>query len=205
MWPPTVRSQLRRAVSWAAVALLVGPGLLAACGNDKSDAQRAEDVAATLQEGLDAHVAGNLDQAEKKYKQVIEDDDQNAFAYYNLALVEQTTNRPEDAEKHYRQALAINPEFTSALFNLAILRTAAGATDEARSLYQQLLAIDPGNASAHLNLGFLFRDQGQEDDAQREFAAAIAIDPSLQSRIVGQTGASGASGASGETGADRQG
>ena len=199
MWPPTVGSQLRRAVTWAAVALLVGPGLLAACGDDKSDAQRAEDAAETLQKGLDAHVAGDLEEAEKRYKEVIEQDDQNAFAYYNLALVEQTTDRPEDAEADYRRALAINPEFTSALFNLAILRTAAGAGDEARSLYQQLLAIDPGNAGAHLNLGFLFRDQGQEDDAQREFAAAIAIDPTLQSRVADLTGA-GTAGVSGETG-----
>ena len=158
---------------------------LSACGDDESDAEKAEANAETLQQGLDAHVAGDLEEAEDRYRQVIEDDDENAFAYYNLALVEQTTERPDDAEEHYRQAIAINPEFTSALFNLAILRSAAGATDEARSLYEQLLAIDPGNAGAHLNLGFLLQEEGNADDAQRQFDAATAIDPTLESRIVG--------------------
>ncbi len=185
------------ALGVAATAVL----LVAACGDDQSDAERAEENAEVLQAGLDAHVAGDLDEAEDRYREVIDDDDQNAFAYYNLALVEQTTDRADDAEEHYRQALAIDPRFTSALFNLAILRTSAGAVDEARSLYEQLLAIDPGNAGAHLNLGFLLMEAGQQEEAQAQFDAATAIDPSLAERIAGVEGTAPSEG---ETGAEAE-
>lgn len=174
----------------------VGAALAApACGDDQSDGERSEANAETLQEGLDAHVAGDLEEAEARYREVIDDDDRNAFAYYNLALVEQTTDRADDAEEHYRRAIALDPQFTSALFNLAILRTQAGATDEAMALYEQLLAIDPGNAGAHLNLGFVLQGLGRAEDAQSEFDAATAIDPSLEERIVGVDGATAGEGA----------
>jgi Tfp pilus assembly protein PilF len=162
--------------------------LLPACGDDQSEAERVQAAAETVQEGLAAHSAGNLEEAERLYRDAIEDDDRNAFAYYNLALVEQTTERPVEAEEHYRQAIEIDPNFTAALFNLAILRTSAGATDEAMSLYEQVIAIDPGNAAAHLNLGFLHQDRGEEQEAERQFDAAVEIDPSIESRIPERAG-----------------
>jgi len=151
-----------------------------------NEAQENGDAApdALLQEGLDAHVAGDLDTAEARYLEVVELDPDSALGWYNLGLVEQTTNRPVEAEEHYRLALNIDPTFTSALFNLAILRTEAQAFDEAVVLYAQVTTLDEANSGAHLNLGLLLYSLGRGTQAARQLARAVELDPGLIGRAT---------------------
>ena len=178
----------------AAIALVAVLGTLTAgcSGEDSGEtgagAQSQEngdgDADALLQEGLDAHVAGDLDTAEARYLEVVELDPDNALGWYNLGLVEQTTDRPVEAQEHYRLALNIDPNFTSALFNLAILRTEAQAFDEAVVLYAEVTTLDEANSGAHLNLGLLLYSLGQGTQAARQLARAVELDPGLVGRAT---------------------
>lgn len=170
--------------------------LLVACGDGDSNGSASGDSAAggdgaaqgdggdLLQQGLDVHAEGDLDQAESLYRRALEENDKNQYAYYNLALVEQTTGRPQDAEEHYRLALAIDPNLGSALYNLAILRTQAEAFDEAVELYERAISVEPDNAAAHLNLGFLQTQLGREDEALSHLGTALRLDPDLAGRLA---------------------
>ena len=148
--------------------------------------QHSDDL---LRQGLDAHAAGHLDDAEDYYRQAIEADKDNSYAYYNLAVVLQTRERYVDSERNYRQALRVDPNFTSALFNLAILRVRSDALAEAVALYDRVTTLDDEFAPAHYNLGLLLVSLGQTDRAAQELGRAVELDPAL----VGKAVAAGAS------------
>jgi len=152
--------------------------LIAGCGGG-GGAPRSQRALDALNTGLKAQVAGHYGAAQQAYRTVLANDARNKYAYYNLALIAQTEQRPTAADADYRRALAIDPEFVPALFNLAILRAGASANAEAMSLYQHVIALDDRQAGAHLNLGFLLRAAGQPEAGNVQIARAIELDPSL--------------------------
>ena len=79
-----------------AASLAFGP-----CGG-KSDAEKSSDA---LNKGLEAHLAGRLDEATTDYREALALDPQNKFAYFNLGLIDQTQNRLDAAENNYRVAI----------------------------------------------------------------------------------------------------
>lgn len=181
-----------RRLGWrarAAVTLSTG-ALLVACsaGAESSGSEGASPAGGggdPLQEGLDAHAEGDLDRAERLYREAVDvDDGGRPYAHYNLGLVRQTTGRPTEAEEQYRLALAIDPNLASASYNLAILRTQAGAFDEAVELYQRVVTLAPDDAAAHLNLGLLLAQLGRTDEALRELSTAADLDPELARRVA---------------------
>ncbi len=159
----------------------LGAVALAACGGSKSKDQQASDL---LNQGLQQHVDGKLDEAAATYREVLKKDPQNKFAFYNLGLIDQTQNKLQSAENNYRLALNIDPDYGPALFNLAIIRTAAGATQDAIDLYRHAIIVTPDPAGAHLNLGLLLRKAGQVPEGDAEVKLAIQLDPTLATRDV---------------------
>ncbi len=163
----------------AAVALML---LAPACskGSNTNDQPSAAQV---LDSALEAHAAGNLDEAVRLYDKVLVLDPQNQYAYYNLGLIAQTRGLTDEAAAKYGQALAVDPGFAPAMFNLAIIRAEQGSVDEAIALYRSVIEANPADANAHLNLGFLLIDSGERKEGKQELATAVQLDPSLESRI----------------------
>jgi len=151
----------------------------AACGQAANDT----DPSATLEAALQAHGEGDLESATKLYEEVITEDPENKFAWYNLGLIRHTQDQVDLAEDGYRKALAIDPDFVPALFNLAILQAASGRVDDAVASYRRVISLQPEYAGAHLNLGFLLIDSGDVAQGKAELRRAVALDPSLESRI----------------------
>ncbi|HEV8534465.1 MAG TPA: tetratricopeptide repeat protein [Candidatus Limnocylindria bacterium] len=147
----------------------------AGCGGTSS----AETTSDPLSRGLQAHLAGRLDEATAAYFEALRQDPRNKFAYFDLGQIAHISKRPVEAESYYRIALSIDPSFGPALFNLAILRFEAGAAPEAIDLYQTLLAESPNYAAAHYNLGVALRSIGKQNEGDAEIAQAIRLDKSL--------------------------
>lgn len=147
------------------------------CAGGITDTERANDA---LQAGLRAHRAGDLAEAQRLYREVIELDPRNKFGYFNLGLVHQMQDRPKEAETLYRIAVGIDRTFVPALYNLAILRAVApGGSREAIELYRRVIELEPRNAIAHLNLGVALRAAGNRNESDREIQIARALDPTL--------------------------
>lgn len=139
----------------------------------------AEQATEALNAGLQAHVAGKLDEAVGHYNDCLKVEATNKLCLYNLGLIAQTQGRDGDAENSYRLALVTDPNYAPAIFNLAILRTKAGDPTEAIALYRQFIALLPNDASGHLNLGLLLRATGDTKGGDAEIAIAGALDPTL--------------------------
>lgn len=166
---------------WTPLGLLaLGLVLSAACGGGKSEQDAAS---AALDRGLQAHYAGQLEEAEKDYREVLVHDPKNEWAFYNLGVIEQSRGKDVAAESYYRSALETAPRMAVALYNLGIIRAKAGDLNGALDLYQRAVAAAPNNVGAHLNLGLLLQQLGRKAEGDAEIARAIELDPSVASRL----------------------
>jgi len=174
---------LRSAVLVSVVAL----GASACSGDDPQadasdstvapDAKKAKEA---LDAGLKAHAAGDLTDATEFYYTTLKYDENNQYAFYNLALIDEANGNYGLAEDNYRAALDTDAKYEPALFNLAILRTASDDPKEAIALYERAVAADKKDAAAWLNLGLLQRDAGQMKVGNENVLRALALDPSLE-------------------------
>ena len=187
---PARSSITRRVASAVVVALALTLGACSSsskpgAGGTTTPAE-AKATNALLQQGLQAQVAGNLEEAEKDFKEVIERDPNNKYAHYDLGLIYQTQGKSSDGEDEYNKALAVDPKFGPALYNLAILRTLAKDIDGAIALYRRAIATNAKDSNAHFNLGLLLREQGQTEEGNTEVRTAVNIDSSLRSKAIAQ-------------------
>ncbi|OIO72550.1 MAG: hypothetical protein AUJ85_09745 [Elusimicrobia bacterium CG1_02_37_114] len=66
---------------------------------------------ALLEMGKFYFVNGKYDQAIDELKKAIEINSGNPEIYYNLGLVYESRNQPEEAKKMYKKAIAISPKY----------------------------------------------------------------------------------------------
>lgn len=182
---PSTAGRFARAFAVSAIVILgataCGGGGSSAGPEDSSAASTAPDAekaTEALDAGLKAHADGDLEAAVESYNTVLDYDATNKFAFYNLALIDESEGNYGLAEEKYRSALEADPAYEPALFNLAILRT-DNDPEEAISLYKQAVAADKKDAAAWLNLGLLLRSNGQEREGDRDVLRAIALNPDL--------------------------
>jgi tetratricopeptide (TPR) repeat protein len=172
IWSPQFKH--RRSFGRSLATLLV-VGVVLGCGG-RSPAQLASEA---LNAGLQAHTAGNLEEASAQYKKCLEHESNNKFCLYNLGLVAQTQGRPAEAENYYRLSLATDPSYGPAMFNLAVLRRDIGDNVEALSQFRQYVQLFPNDATGHLNLGLLLIATGDLAAGQVEIAEAVRLDPNI--------------------------
>jgi tetratricopeptide (TPR) repeat protein len=139
-----------------------------------------------LNRGLQEQLAGNITDAEKDFRAVIDRVSKNKYAFYNLGLICQNAKNNSEAEKRYRLALAIDPKFEVALYNLAIVRTLQSDIPDAISLYRRAIASNPRDANAHYNLGLLLRGQGQTEQGNAEVQTGVNLDGTLRAKAIAQ-------------------
>ena len=64
-----------------------------------------------LQQGIAAHKAGNLQEAERAYREILQSRPQHPDANHNLGLIALSANQREEALRLFKIALDANPEF----------------------------------------------------------------------------------------------
>lgn len=170
----SARHRARRIAGILAIGLMALT--LVACSSKTPQQQAGE----ALEKGLQAHIAGNIDEAKKQYQECLKQDAANKLCHYNLGLIAQTAGDVATAESEYRLALTVDPAYGPALFNLAIIRTNAGSTAEAIDLYKKYITTKPEDAGGHLNLGLLLIKAGDVEGGNAQIVLAIGLDPNIK-------------------------
>ncbi len=132
-----------------------------------------------LQEGLSAHVAGDLDEAAAKYEQVLAADSANKFALFNRGLVAHTRGDLAAAIADYEATLAIDDAYVPARFNLGIVYSAQGEWSDAEAAFRAVVDSEPDNTTAMYRLGLALIEQGDDAGGQQLIDEATAIDPGV--------------------------
>jgi tetratricopeptide (TPR) repeat protein len=129
-----------------------------------------------LNQAINAHQDGKLEEAEKNYKQVIKLKPNHAVAHVNLGNIFQKFGKINDAEVSFKKAIKIKPDFAEAYFNLANLYQFIRSI-KAEASYKKAIEFNPDYFVAHINLGTLFQRLDRCKEAEVSFKKAIKIKP----------------------------
>jgi tetratricopeptide (TPR) repeat protein len=133
-----------------------------------------------------AHQAGDLRQAERLYRRLLEAEPTDAEAWRLVGAALHGQGRPADAEAAFREAVRLRPESAEAQLGLAAALAAAGRRGEADAAYRRVLRLQPGHADALARLGLLLAEQGDLDEAVaflRQAARARPADPTARHNL----------------------
>jgi len=125
---------------------------------------------------LDAR-AQRYDDAEKKYLQVLQQDENNIYVLAKLGSAEFAAGRLDDCEKNARRALALDPNDPGALYLFGILRYRQEKLDDAFDALSRSASLNSTNQYTEYYLGCVLADKGMRPQAETALRQAVDIDP----------------------------
>ena len=146
---------------------------------------------ALYDQAIAAHRSGELAQAERLYRQVLEGAPSSFAARHMLGVLKAQTGAPAEALELIGAALALKPDAPDALFNYANVLKGVGRTDEALAAYERALAVRPdypaAQAAAEQTRGLLaealnrsgndLRAAGHAQEALADYERALMLAP----------------------------
>jgi tetratricopeptide (TPR) repeat protein len=135
------------------------------------------DINKAIQSALAYYQAGNLQDAEHLYKEILRVQPDNRDALHFLGVICYELGNYDFAIEHIKKALQINPSNAYAYFNLGDAFRGKGQFDEAIICYQKALKINPNLADAYYNLATILEDKGRFDEAILSYQKALQINP----------------------------
>ena len=134
-------------------------------------------VRSRASEGLEAHRAGRLDDAERAYVAALALNPEDRRIEHNLAAIRMQRGDYATALPVFERGVqwhADEPEFHA---NLGLAYAGVDRFDDAIEAHRRGLALDPSRAGAWSNLGLALVQARRDDEAIEAFGRALAIDP----------------------------
>ena len=132
----------------------------------------------SLQTAVAYHRAGDLNSAEKIYRDVLRGDESNADALHLLGLVLHQRGKNADAAELIDRAIAVKPKQAEFAYNLGKVRAAQEHWSAAVDANRAALALNPNYAAAHCNLGLALLWQGRPAAAEESLRKSLELEPS---------------------------
>jgi tetratricopeptide (TPR) repeat protein len=121
--------------------------------------------------------AGQVQEAERRYRQILQGVPANPNVWYLLGTTCQVQDKLDEAVVSYQQALRFRPDFVQVLTNLGVIYKTQGRTAEAIACYRKALRIDPSLSATHNNLGVALLDERKWQEAAASFQEALRLEP----------------------------
>ena len=135
------------------------------------------DLRELLLHGVERHRAGDLREAERAYRGVLEALPEQVDALHFLGVLAHQCDHSDAGLALIRRSIELDPTLADRHNNLGNVLVDREEWEEATAAYRRCLAIDPRNADAWSNLGVALRAQKQPDEAAEAYRKAIEIDP----------------------------
>jgi tetratricopeptide (TPR) repeat protein len=142
---------------------------------------RPKEIAAMadLKAGIALHQAGQLDEAEAIYRQVLKAAPNSGETLHLLGLVSHDRGDSARAMQFIQRALEATPESAAVHLSLGNLLRASDQLDAATKSYRRAIALKPDFAHAHCNLASALSRQGLHEEALESAARAVELMPDL--------------------------
>ena len=145
--------------------------------------KRSPDLASADPSGLSAllvqavalHEAGQLTDAERLYRRVLNDQPRNFDSLHLLGLIHHQRGEHSEAVRQIDIALTINCNVAAAHNSRGVALKALKRLDEAVASYDTAIAINPGYADAFSNRGLVLTELERFDEALASYRKAIAL------------------------------
>lgn len=128
-----------------------------------------------LKAGLKCYQLGNLDAAEKHFRQVVSRERSNIHGLNLLGMVCVNTGRLEEAVQLISKALRIKPADAQAHGNIGLAYQRMGNLELAELHFRKSLEINANNPAMWNSLGNVLREKGQASEAVKIYERTLKI------------------------------
>lgn len=140
-------------------------------------AKQPLDISQSIQQALQHHRSGELQQAEQIYQQIIAVDPEHADANHFLGVIAHQLGQNDIAIQLIQNALQTNPRAAEPYNSLGEALRALSRFDEAVTCYQQAISLKPDFSEVHYNLATTLKKLNRLDEAVASFKMALSIKP----------------------------
>ena len=155
-------------------AIPFDPGSLPARAAPKRDAAAAE---TSYRTGLQALVAGQVDDAERSFRKCLEIAPRAAACLLGLATVAEQRGNPDESGRFIERAAAAEPDNAYAQASLGRWRGVQGRTPDAIVALEEAVRLDPKAVRPRVDLGDIYLTSGRDlERSIKLYREAIAID-----------------------------
>ncbi len=123
------------------------------------------------------HQAGQLAEAERRYREILAIDPNQIDALHLLGVVAHQAGRSDLALDLIGKAIALNGRNPAFHNNIGLAFDALARTDDAVSHYRRAITLNPDYVDAHNNLGAALLAQGKSIEAAASYSQALALRP----------------------------
>jgi predicted O-linked N-acetylglucosamine transferase (SPINDLY family) len=134
-------------------------------------------VSDTLASAFRHHQAGDLQAAEKLYRQILVLAPDHADALHLLGLVDFQSGKNESAAQHIQRAIELKDNESGFHGNLGNVYRAQGNLDRAIECYRRALELNPNYSVALFNLATALQEQGRLEEAAESYRSALKLRP----------------------------
>jgi tetratricopeptide (TPR) repeat protein len=121
--------------------------------------------------------ADDYDKAEKKCREALELNQNNAQAHYTLACCLEPKGMLEEAASHLIEAVRLDPNYADAHYNLGQAMFRMGKPEEAIKQLSIVVQLKPDYVKARSGLGAILLKTGKVEEAEQQLSAAVNLDP----------------------------
>jgi protein O-GlcNAc transferase len=137
--------------------------------------QPPSDIRALLSQAVAFHRAGQLDEAERLYRSVLELQPKNFDGLHLLGVIQYQRGEPAEAVRRFDQAIAIVPNSADAHSNRGNALLALKRFEQALASYDQALVLKPNSVDVLVSRANAMQELGRFAEALTSCDRAIAI------------------------------
>ncbi|HEY9110840.1 MAG TPA: tetratricopeptide repeat protein, partial [Rhodanobacteraceae bacterium] len=138
-----------------------------------------------LEDLVQLHRAGRLDDAENGYRQLLAENPDSAEVLHLLGILRGQRGDLPDAYKLVRRATELDPGNAACQHTLGEMYLSENRLDEAQQAYDQARQLNPNLAAAHGGLGQVALLRGDTDTAEGHFRVALRADENDVQALTG--------------------
>jgi protein O-GlcNAc transferase len=135
------------------------------------------DIQKAIKSAINCLEAGNLQQAEHEFKEILKVQPNNVSALHFIGVIYYQRKDYNTSIEYIRKAIHFGPNYVDAYNNLGIVLQEAGQIDLAIACYQKATELNPHFVRAYHNLGTALKEKWQIDEAIIHYQKALQLDP----------------------------
>jgi len=120
---------------------------------------------------------GCYEEAEKKYQEILQWDENRADVLHNLGMLYYTTNRYQQALDMLFKSLELEPSKPLHHYSIGLVLEKISAIPQAIQAYEEVINLDSGWIDAYNNLGNIFLKARKVEQAEAIYRKAITANP----------------------------
>ncbi|CAK0775773.1 protein O-GlcNAc transferase [Azospirillaceae bacterium] len=134
-------------------------------------------VSQVFSEAVLLHQAGDLSEAEKIYRRILQEFPNHSDSLHFLGVIAHQVGQHEAAADLISRALVLDDGHFDAWDNLGSVWAALGRLEDAAICHRQAISLQPESATAHYNLGNALLAAGDNSGAATAYREAVRLRP----------------------------